>query len=95
MLSYESPSEEQKEAYDEIKKTLEEEVIEAGEKVQIEQFGNEKSDGTGKKINRLLSVGYIKSVGASGLPFPYEVVDKKVHGKLIGYYSREGLYKLK
>lgn len=93
-LSYEAPPESQTEAYEEIKNIIATQELKVGEKVQIEQFGNEKADGTGKKINRLLSIGYIKSIGAAGLPYKFEVVDKQTNGKLIGYYSREGLYKM-
>ena len=93
-LSYEIPPSAQLEAYEEIKEIIAGSILKVGDKVQIEQFGNTKVDGSGNKINRLLSVGYVKKIHDSGKPYMYEVHDKKNIGKLIGFFSIAGLHKL-
>ena len=56
-------------------------------KVLVTWFGNEKPNGTGKRVGNLDAEGVISSIDKSK-EYPYGV---KVGGKVIGYYQRDAL----
>ena len=79
--------------YNEVVEALKNQSIElkVGNKVQIEWIGNTKAAGNGKKVNKLLMHGYVRKIHASGLEYPYEVMDKPTNGALIGFFKRDSL----
>lgn len=92
-LDYKTPSKDQQEAYNAVTQAITNGnmPLAIGDKVKIQGYGNEKTNGDGGKINCLLGIGYVTKIGDSGLAYPYLVSSKVSGGKIIGYFTRSGL----
>ena len=77
------------EALDSLNKTSIE--LKVGDKVKIQNIGNQKPDGSGKGVNKNLMTGWVKKIHASGTKFRYEVMDRQNNGALIGCFTRSAL----
>lgn len=84
-------AEETQEAIEEVHNAIKGIELKKGDRVQIEWIGNMKSDGSGKKVNKLLMHGWVHKIHGGGTQYPYEVYDKASGGALLGCYRRDSL----